>query len=340
MPDDDDYSDSEEPGLQFIARENLKTVNKGDKEPSDNSENDNDSETDQRARPEVASETWKDKHNSQPKTTKEESYLHAIPRMPYGGAISFTQTGRTVTLRNTCNIDNILQIFFTLFRTNDSIKEFLALLNEFQVTHSAQMLTIFRHMERGDWNLARKIAVVHIMEMTENELTKAGGNMYNSEEFFLKCISHFLTVVQSIDCPNSKCKVPKESVLFPMKDIIIRTPSELAEIMKVDATQTVCAGCNCNQTEIRYSWPDGTSPPMFCFPIAQVEGEYVTEDMVVSTYNLIDVKYEIFAYTVNYNDHYSAVFVLKNKKYIYDGTKSDNLHKHIPFGTGHKISTV
>jgi hypothetical protein len=57
-------SDNEEPGLQFVARENLKTVNKGDKEPSDNSENGNDSETGQRARPENASETWKDKQQS------------------------------------------------------------------------------------------------------------------------------------------------------------------------------------------------------------------------------------------------------------------------------------
>jgi hypothetical protein len=59
---------------------------------------------------------------------------------------------------------------------------------------------------------------------------------------------------------------------------------------------------------------------MFCFPIAQVERECVTEDMVLKSYNLMDVRYEIFAYTVNYMDHYSTVFVLKTTKYIYDGT--------------------
>jgi hypothetical protein len=78
------------------------------------------------------------------------------------------------------------------------------LLNEFQVKNFAQLLTVFRHMEKGDWNLAMKIAIVHIMEKTENELAKAGSDMYNSEQFFLKCISHFLTVVQNIDCPNAK----------------------------------------------------------------------------------------------------------------------------------------
>jgi hypothetical protein len=156
----------------------------------------------------------------------------------------------------------------------------------------------------------------------------------------LKCISPFVTVVQDIDCPNSKCKIPKQRQLHPMKDIIIRSPSELSDTPKLAATETVCSGCNCNQSEVRYSWPDGTSPPMFCSPIAQVERECVTEDVVLKSYNLMDVRYEIFAYTVNYMDHYCTVFVLKNKKYIYDGTKSDNLHKHKPFGSGRKISTV
>jgi hypothetical protein len=200
------------------------------------------------------------------------------------------------------------------------------------------MLTIFRHIEEAGWGLARKISIVNIMKLTENEISKAGGNMYNSDEHFLKCISPFVTVVQDrlskFQMKDSKTK------LHPMKDLIIRSPSELSDILKPAATETVCSGCNCNQSEVRYSWPDGTSPPMFCFPIAQVERECVTEDMVLKSYNLMDVRYEIFAYTVNYMDHYSTVFVLKNKKYIYDGTKSDNLHKRKPFGSGHKISTV
>jgi hypothetical protein len=116
VPDDDDFSDGDEPGLKCVARETLKILSKGDGDQSDGSEKNTDSDEDASVRPENTSETWKDRHNTQLKSTKEESYLHALPRMPYGGSISFSQTGRTVSLTNTCNIDNILQIFFMLFK--------------------------------------------------------------------------------------------------------------------------------------------------------------------------------------------------------------------------------
>jgi hypothetical protein len=38
MIDDYDCKDSEDPGLEFIARQNLKTLNKDDVEPNEDSE--------------------------------------------------------------------------------------------------------------------------------------------------------------------------------------------------------------------------------------------------------------------------------------------------------------
>jgi hypothetical protein len=77
--------------------------------------------------------------NTQLKSTIEESY-HALPWMPYEGSISFSQSGRTVSLTNTCNIDILLQIFFMLFKTDHSIREFLTMLHEFEVKNDGNML--------------------------------------------------------------------------------------------------------------------------------------------------------------------------------------------------------
>jgi hypothetical protein len=101
-----------------------------------------------------------------------------------------------------------------------------------------------------------------------------------------------------------------------MKDIIICSPYNVP---------TVCATCKCQDADVRYSWPDGRSPPFFSFPIAHSGKESVTEDKVLSRYDLMGTNYEIFAYTVNFRDHYTTVFVDGKKKYIYDGTKSDTL---------------
>jgi hypothetical protein len=128
---DDSSSGSEEPGPKYEYREVLLISNKDRGQSSDDSDEDGterDTDAGDPVDPEKAQEMWGDKNNSQPKRKKEESYFHTVPRIPYGGEITFPKSGNKISLHNTCNIDNILQVIFTLYRTHDPSKEYINLL--------------------------------------------------------------------------------------------------------------------------------------------------------------------------------------------------------------------
>jgi hypothetical protein len=191
----------------------------------------------------------------------------------------------------------MLQVFFTLYRTHVPSKDYINLLYEFDITNSGHMKYIFQYIDKCDWNMARQENIVNIMTKSEHDLK--GGNMYNSEEVFLKCIAEFVQVIQHFECPNKKCTGSKDSSLFQMKDIIISHPLGLSSTLSSTNVPTDCATCKCKDADskVRYSWPDDRCPPLVSFPIAHSGNEFVTKDTVLSSSGIIGTNYELFAYT-------------------------------------------
>jgi hypothetical protein len=59
-------------------------------------------------------ESWRDRRNKGPINRSQEAALHSIDRIPYGGSIKLK--GVTIHLHNTCNIDNMMQILYSLYK--------------------------------------------------------------------------------------------------------------------------------------------------------------------------------------------------------------------------------
>jgi hypothetical protein len=86
--------------------------------------------------------------------------------------------------------------------------------------------------------------------MNKSEHDLKGGNLYNSEEVFLKCIAEFVQVIQHFEFPNKKYTGSKDSSFFPTKDIISH-PLDLSSTLSSTNVRSDCANCKCKDADSR-----------------------------------------------------------------------------------------
>jgi hypothetical protein len=217
--DQSDESEVEEPA----EPKQSKATNKGKKVQ----------ETD--VEPERTQESWVDRRNKGPRNLSQETSLHSLGRIPYGGTIKMK--GSTVHLHNTCNIGNMLQTFYSLHKLDQDTSSYIQQLQQDQYNNPANIISVFRHMSDSNWVTVRQITLIAIMELKTADLQS--GDLMASERFLAK-IAHFIPVMQIYHCNNKKCRGKKKSGLSPMKDIVISSPKDLQDIINDWTVEQMC----------------------------------------------------------------------------------------------------
>jgi len=284
--------------------------------------------------PERSREQW-GKKKGKKLPSKIEGLLEDLPRIPYGG--SFVHNGCNVILRNTCNIDNVIQILFTLYKINKATGIWLHRLAQERDSACYFLLRAFRHLDSSEWAAARKIILVNLLKVGGAELED--GDLYESEDRILQQLGDLFIVVKNITCKNPNCRLPKQIDICPMRDAPVSLPAMIEEAFYCQKTFKKCYLCSYQGLTEKQQWPAIGPPPFFCYYLNQVENVCKEEHLLVSQ-KILGVEFDLFAYTVLENNHYTTVFLFEGKRYIYNGLKNKTLIKYRPSGPNHSVSTV
>jgi hypothetical protein len=162
--------------------------------------------------PEKEQEVWGDKRNARPPDKRQvQTVLHSIHRIPWGGSI--TADGKEFRLTSTCSIANQLQIFYTVFKTNLNVQNYVKEMGILSDSVALHLIKVFRALDAGHFVLAKTEWIVRVMKITI-EKDKSVQNVYGSEEDFLIHIKEFTAVKQIQVCRNPNCPIPAVVIMI------------------------------------------------------------------------------------------------------------------------------
>lgn len=149
-----------------------------------------------------------------------------------------------------------------------------------------QLCGIFRKIEKGQFEEARKMTPLDLLELSNDSLTD--GDLINSEDNFLNSIKFLVQIMAKYSCPYG-CPLNRSVVTNPMVDLRIRSPDLFATMLN-NLSESCCDNCtNANRPEdgpvmtTSFAWTESGPCPFICYPLVHGGQEYPTEQDVPQT---------------------------------------------------------
>ncbi|OXA49610.1 CXXC-type zinc finger protein 1 [Folsomia candida] len=288
--------------------------------------------------PESQKESWRPKKSKPPPSGIQQTELHHLNRIPWGGFYMFE--GKKVSATNTCAIDCQLQIIYTMYKIFPDVREQIksyATQGNFAGTILAR---IFGLLDNESFDEARGLTLKKLMNYSPAILES--GDFFDSEEKFLDAIRTLVPIVRRKRCKNSMCnlhdKADQYATEFFVSNLLEAKTKFNRQIIKCVAGS--CKGkFNC---EIWYKWPEFGPSAFLTYSVPLPQGNHVfVENDILMRHNMVDEAFKVFAYSVRRGGaHFYVVFCYNRKKFIYDGLTAGRLLEFKPAPKGHSVSTV
>jgi len=310
--------------------------------------------------PEMEEEVWrgKNKKRDTKKHPRMSTPLHGLHGIPWGGNLTLADT--TIRMSNTCSFDNVLFIIYAMHKTEQQFSNFIINLQLCGDKSAKSLVKIFRNLDSANFDRAKTRCVLDLIKdfpVSRNPRTGEAlpspllsGNFYGSEETILNAIAHFVTVVETRNCPNPLCQLPKTGQeIHPSSDMgwDVRNPTSLAFALNNGITGR-CVGTSngkqkCRERNVRtaYKFKDDQPPPFIAFTIPFQQGKDASlENTIPQFQTILNQKYRTFAYTLNTGAHYLTVFCRPDRKmFLFDGLHPNTLPEYKPLNK-HSVSTI
>jgi len=202
-----------------------------------------------------SAESWKRNCKNVPASR---SPLHSVTLIPYGGNIRYR--GGIIELNNTCNIDNQLQIIYTLYTLHPVVGDYLGRLTADSLA-AGLLLRIFSAIDKKQWSIAREITLFQLMKLQPQVNSDQEWSLFDSEERFLTSIEELTKVKQHHQCTNKACIIPREALISTVQGLVVTSPQCFEEKFNTKQTLAKCEGCNKGRSTTWLSWPP-SGPPL------------------------------------------------------------------------------
>jgi hypothetical protein len=289
--------------------------------------------------PETMEELWLPHKGVAPPKPGKNTALHSVKLIPWGGEVSYG--GKRYSIGNTCNVDNQLQILYTMYKLHNTVHQYLNTSSQSALGTTAGILRgIFYSIEEEDWTLAREQTLFNLMNLTPAYVQT--GDLFESEQRFLDAVAGLVPLKQHIICSNPKCVIAGTSDVTPLNGFVARSPELFELFLNTTNNKPQCESCyKQGSSTTSFSWGRYGAPPIFGYPLAQHNYDVLTTEAMIPDHQVIlGERYEVVAYTVLQRAHFLTVFLYNGKRYIYDGLSAESIKPWRPFPGDHRVSTI
>ncbi len=240
-----------------------------------------------------------------------------------------------VDVNQLVNINNPLQILYTKFKYNETLRSYISSATTKIPTSSTagELLEIFTLLDSQQTERAKKLCFQKILKKDPESLTE--HDLIHGDTYFVQGIAELFPLFQISNC-GKNCAMSKSRKIYPFKDFLIREPTSISHLLNPSFVQH-CVYCDKKDRMMRYVWAATGAIPMLAYAVDLAKCA-LQKDEIPLFVLAVGVRFDLFAITFMHQAKFYSIFLHGGKMYLHSPGSPVVIIRELP--KGHRVCSI